>query len=882
MDKNGFSPYSHTTDEVLNELNTTDKGLTSSEAEERLNIYGKNILEEKEKISPARIFLEQFNSPVVWILLAALVISFILGEKVDAIVIMAILIINAILGFVQEYNAAKEIDALKKLSSLKALVSRDGKEKEIDSSEVVPGDTLIIREGDKVPVDARIIEAVMLEAQESVLTGESLPVKKTSEKLTADREIAEQRNMLFSGTIITKGKGKAVSVRTGMNSEIGKIARLIQETEKEQTPLQQKLAKMGGLLSIITVIICAVVFLTGLFKGANPLGIFTIAVALAVAAIPEGLPAVVTISLAVGLRKMLKKNALIRKLPSVETLGSTTVICSDKTGTLTHNEMTVKRIFADDQIIEVTGSGYGSTGEFSEDPASFRLLLKIAVLCNDAKIEDQTCVGDPTEGCLIVSAKKAKINTEKLFQGYPRLNEIPFSSERKRMTTIHKVDDGYFSYMKGAPDVILNLCTSHFSNQQITPLTNEKKDRILKINHDFSQNALRVIGFAFKEIEDPENFTESDEKDFVFLGLQGMIDPPREEVKAAIKECHEAGIRVIMITGDYEGTAVAVGKEIGITGKSITGKDLEKLSDEDLADLVQEIAIYARVNPEQKQKIVIALQGKGHVVAMTGDGVNDAPALKKADIGIAMGITGTDVSREASDMVLTDDNFRSIVNAVEEGRGVFDNIRKFFAFLLSGNIGEVAIIFVLLILGFPAPLTATQILLVNLVTDGLPATALSVDPFEPNAMKRKPRKRDEKIQSGLENFLLGYPLLMTILAVISFIVEFNSTGSIERARTFVFLTIVFFELYQAIASRSTIFPSLVVGVFKNPALVGAILVSFIVAAGAVYIPSMNTLFGTTPLSPLEFLIILLLSSTGFVYLEISKHLRSKKLGLMPA
>ena len=882
MEKNGFSPYSHTTDEVLNELKTTDKGLTTSEATARLTTYGKNALEERGKISPLIILLEQFDSPVVWILLAALVISFILGEKIDAIVILAILIINAILGYIQEYNAAKEIDALKKLSSLKALAIRDGKAKEIDSSEVVPGDILLIREGDKVPVDARIIEAVMLEAQESILTGESLPVKKTREKLTAPNEIAEQRNMLFSGTIITKGKGKAVSVRTGMKSEIGKIARLIQETEKEQTPLQQKLAKMGGLLSAITVMICVVVFLTGLLKGANPLGIFTIAVALAVAAIPEGLPAVVTISLAVGLRRMLKKNALIRKLPSVETLGSTTVICSDKTGTLTHNEMTVKRIFANDQIIEVTGSGYSPIGEFSVDPENFSLLLKIGAICNDAKIEDQKCVGDPTEGCLIVSAKKAKINTGKLLHEHPRLNEIPFSSERKRMTTIHKVGDRYLSYMKGAPDVILNLCSRHFSDQKITLLTNEEKDRILKINHEFSQNALRVIGFAFKEIKDPENFTEADERDFVFVGLQGMIDPPREEVKAAIEECHEAGIIVIMITGDYEGTAVAVGKEIGITGKSITGKDLEKLRDKDLEEMVQEIAIYARVNPEHKQKIVEALQRKGHVVAMTGDGVNDAPALKKADIGIAMGITGTDVCREASDMVLTDDNFRSIVNAVEEGRGVFDNIRKSFAFLLSGNIGEVAIIFVLLILGFPAPLTATQILLVNLVTDGLPATALSVDPFEPNAMKRKPRKRNEKIQSGLGNFLVGYPLIMAILAIVSFMVEFNRSGSIERARTFVFLTIVFFELYQSIASRSTIFPSLMVGVFKNPALIGAIFVSFIIAAGAVYIPSMNTLFGTTPLSPSEFLIILLLGSTGFVYLEISKTLRSKKLGLRPA
>jgi len=666
--------YNHTVDDVLKELGTTEKGLPTSEAAARLQSYGKNILEEKEKISPLRILIDQFNSPVVWVLLAALAISFYIGEKVDAMVILAILIINAVLGFIQEYNAAREIDALKKLSSLKALAIRDDKVKEIDSSEVVPGDTLIIREGDKVPADARVIEAVLLEVQESILTGESLPVKKTSEKLPAEKKIAEQINMLFSGTIITKGKGKAVSVRTGMNSEIGKIAKLIQETEKEQTPLQQKLAKLGGLLSVITVTICAVVFLTGLLKGADPLEIFTIAVALAVAAIPEGLPAVVTISLAVGLRRMLKKNALIRKLPSVETLGSTTVICSDKTGTLTHNEMTVKKILANDHIIEITGSGYNSTGSFSENPEGFNLLLKIGVLCNDAKIENRKCIGDPTEGCLIVSAGKAKINIEKLHQEHPRLNEIPFSSERKRMTTIHKVGDKYFAYTKGAPDVLLNLCNRDFFNQKIIPLTNEKKDLILKENHEFSKNALRVIGFAFKEIKDPNNFMEADEKNFVFVGLQGMIDPPREEVKEAITECYQAGIRVIMITGDYEGTATAVGKEIGITGRSITGKVLAKLNDKDFEDLVQDIAIYARVNPEHKQKIVKALQQKGHVVAMTGDGVNDAPALKKADIGIAMGITGTDVSREASDMILTDDNFRSIVNAVEEVYHCFSSL----------------------------------------------------------------------------------------------------------------------------------------------------------------------------------------------------------------
>ncbi|MGD9041371.1 MAG: cation-transporting P-type ATPase, partial [Desulfobacteraceae bacterium] len=575
-------------------------------------------------------------------------------------------------------------------------------------------------------------------------------------------------------------------------------------------------------------------------------------------------------------------NALIRRLPSVETLGSTTVICSDKTGTLTHNEMTVTRIFANDKIIEVTGSGYDSNGDFSEGPETLSLILEIGALCNDARIGDHKCIGDPTEGCLIVSARKADVDMEKLHREHPRLNEIPFSSGRKRMTTIHKVGEKYFAYMKGAPGVLLNLCSSYYNNREVTPLTEEKKILIQNANLEFNKNALRVIGFAFKEIMDPDNFQETDEIDFAFVGLQGMIDPPREEVKVAIEECREAGIKVVMITGDAEGTAIAVGNQIGITGKSITRKELERISDKDFEDVVEEIAIYARVNPEDKQRIVKALQKNGHVVAMTGDGVNDAPALKKADVGIAMGITGTDVSKEASDMVLTDDNFKSIVNAVQEGRGVFDNIRKFFAFLLSGNIGEVAIIFILLMLGFPAPLTATQILLINLVTDGLPATALSIDPFEPNAMKRKPRRRDEKIQSGLGNFLFGYPLLMAIVAISLFLFEIKMSGSIERARTFAFLTIVFFELYQAFASRSTIFPSIKVGLFKNKALVGATLISLIVATGAVYVSSMNILFGTAPLKPVELSIVLLLSSIGFMYLEISKNLKSKRLALSPA
>ncbi|MBW1743961.1 MAG: HAD-IC family P-type ATPase, partial [Deltaproteobacteria bacterium] len=536
--------YNQPAHEVLKQLITSEEGLTSPEAAKRLARYGKNILKEGEKVSPFRVLLEQFNSPVVWILIGALIVSFVIGERIDAIVIAAILILNAIIGFFQEYRAEREIEALKQLASHKAVVRRDGKETEIDASGVVPGDIVLLKEGDKVPADARVIKALQTQTQESMLTGESLPVMKTSQALSGDKETAEQTNMLFSGTEITRGKASAVVVRTGMNSEIGKIAKLIQETKKEQTPLQEKLARMGGMLSVITIAICALVLLTGLLKGEEFLEIFTISVALAVAAIPEGLPAVVTISLAVGVRRMLGRNALIRRLPSVETLGSTTVICSDKTGTLTHNEMTVKKIFANDKVIDVTGSGYNSTGGFSEEPTEFSLLLEIGVLCNDAKIEQKQCIGDPTEGSLIVTAIKAGIGTEELNEDFPRLNEIPFSSERKRMTTIHKIGEKYLAYMKGAPDILLDLCSGYYSDKEISSLTEERKQVILQSNREFSENALRVIGFGFKEINDPLGFTEGDERDFVFVGLQAMIDPPREEVKTAISQCHEAGIKV--------------------------------------------------------------------------------------------------------------------------------------------------------------------------------------------------------------------------------------------------------------------------------------------------------------------------------------------------
>ena len=867
--------HSKKEEEVFKELGADKNGLTEKEAEKRLQDYGYNEIKEAKKISPIKIFLQQFNSVVIYILIIALIISLFVGEKIDAVVIGTILVLNAIFGFIQEYKAEKSIEALKKLASLKATVIRDGKEKEIDAKLLVPGDIIKLETGDKIPADARLFEVINLETQEAALTGESTPVIKEIKVLAEKTPLADRINMVFSGTVITNGRGKAVVTGTGMKSEIGKIAKLIEEVEQEKTPLQKKLDQMGRVLGIITVVVSFIVFLAGIFKGGGILEFFIVAVALAVAAIPEGLPAVVTIGLAIGTQKMLKRNALIRKLPSVETLGSTTVICTDKTGTLTRNEMTVKRIYANGKIIDVTGSGYGKKGDFlyknkKIDAEEILLLLKAGSLNNNASLTDGNVIGDPTEGALIVSAEKAGLSREILEKKNPRINEIPFTSERKLMTTIHNINREKVAFSKGAPEVVLNLCSSVYEDGKIKKLSEAKKKEILETNREFGNNALRVLGFAFKSVTDIKRA----EKNLIFLGLQGMMDPPREEVKVAIEKCKKAGIRVVMITGDHEITAKAVGAAIGIEGKSLTGQELEKI--QNLDNIVEDIAIYARVNPEHKIKIVEALKKKGHIVAMTGDGVNDAPALKKADIGIAMGITGTDVSKEASAMILTDDNFASIVNAVEEGRGTYDNIRKYFSFLLSGNIGEVLIIFLGIIFGLPLPLTATQILLINLVTDGLPALALSADPFEPNAMGRKPRKQNESIYKGLNAFIVYYPIAMVIAALSVFSYFYFGKGNLLQAQTATFLTISMFELYQAFACRSTIYSSLKVGLFKNKYLVLAVLASLTIILSSIFIPSLGKFLDMVPLTIAQSLFIIVIASSGAIIIEISKYINLQK------
>ena len=898
--------YKRGVESVLAELKVQPaRGLSSEEAEHRLHQYGINELRKQKSASAVKIFLEQFASPLIGILIVATILSAALKEFVDAGVILAIVILNALLGFAQEYNAERAIEALQKLTAPNAKVVRNGHITEIKSRDLVPGDIILVETGDKIPADARIIESTNLETQEAVLTGESLPNTKSTETLNKDTVVADQTNMLFAGTIVTRGRAKAVVTETAMKTQFGDIATLIQEEKKESTPLQKQFAQIARFMSIIAVIIIIVTFALGALRGQPLVTMFLVAVSLAVAAVPEGLPAVITIALALGVQRMAKHNALIRKLSSAETLGSVTVICSDKTGTLTHNEMTVRRIWVNDQTMDVTGSGYDRKGFFYANSerielkknSELQLMLKIGMLCNNANTSQQngrtTIIGDPTEGALLISGEKAEFDIDELNATYPRLGEIEFTSERKRMTTIHKMNDKKVALAKGAPDVLLKYCDRVMVNGRAERMTKEKKQEILKANEIFAEQAMRVIGFAYKNNLPATTKLADVEKEMIFIGLQAMIDPARDGVREAIKKCKSASIRVVMITGDHKTTACAIAKEIGIEGEAITGEELDAMSKDELQRRIEAIGIFSRVDPKHKLKIIEALKAKDHVVAMTGDGVNDAPALKKADIGIAMGITGTDVSKEASDMILADDNFSSIVEAVEQGRGVYDNIRKFFAFLFSGNIGEVGIILLAILMGLPLPLTAVLILLINLVTDGLPAIALSADPFEPNAMKTKPRNIHEPIHKGLNAFFIGYPIIMiaAVLGLFMFALwrsgnpalsffdpEFWRSGNIIQAQTIAFLTMAMFEMFQAFAARSTYLPSLRVGLFKNKLLVSAVLVSLIVCLSVIYVPFLQSIFKTTALSIAEIMIIVGISSIGFIYLEIHKWMTSKRAG----
>ena len=845
-----------TSEETLEHFSSGTSGLTEREALNRLTQHGPNEIKREGGVSRIKIFLSQFNSFIVYILIAAVFISIVLQEYIDGAVIIFILIVNAVLGFYQEYRAEKAIESLKKMAALQATVIRDGQKKRIDTSQLVPGDMIVFESGDRIPADARVIEAYQLEIIESSLTGESHPVGKDPAPIKDTTTLGDMKNMVFGGTNVTSGSGKAVVVKTGMQTEMGKIAESIESVEDDETPLQKKLDLLGRKLGILTLVICIIIIGFGIFQGGEFLEMIMVGVSLAVAAVPEGLPIVVTIALALGVKRMAGQNALVKRLPSVETLGCTTVICTDKTGTLTRNEMTVTKLFVNDTIIDVTGTGYGREGAFFSsgeqiNPSSAESLLQIGALNNDAALTDEKrIIGDPTEGCLIVSAAKAGLEVPVLLDRFPRVHEIPFDSERKRKSTVHRVDGKLMMYTKGAPDVVLALCTRIDTGKAVSPLTEDARNRILNTNRAFASDALRVLAFAYKPLDSSMNVREADEQDLVFVGLQGMIDPPRNEVRSAIEKCKNAGIRSMMITGDYAVTAKAIAHQLGIEGDAVTGEALERMDDETLKKTVKEISIFSRVNPAHKIRIVRALRETGEVVAMSGDGINDAPALKEADIGIAMGITGTDVTQETADMVLLDDKYTSIVKAVEQGRGIYENIKKFVNYLLSSNLGEVLILFIAMIIGYKdgtgaivMPLLATQILWLNLVTDGLPAVALGADPIRKGIMQDPPRDPGEPIIT--KNMATNIVIISVLMAAgVLFLFNRFLFEGVETARTVAFTTIVMLEMVRITMIRS----QYKLSVFSNLSLVGAVLLSLLLQVAVVYVPVLNIVFKTTPLT----------------------------------
>ncbi|HLC85944.1 MAG TPA: cation-translocating P-type ATPase [Candidatus Nanoarchaeia archaeon] len=849
--------YKLSVKEVLSDLHTSLNGLPKTEAKNRLIKYGKNEITRFKKISKFKLLISQVKSFIVYVLIVAALISLVFGEYNDAIVIGIVVIVNALLGFFQEYKAEKAIEALQKLSSPNAIVIRDGKPRQIPSTEVVPGDVLVIEEGSFIPADARLFEVSSLAINESTLTGESAPVNKNLDVLSKEIILASQKNMVFAGTIAVRGRGKAVVVFTGLNTEMGKIAKEIQLAENKITPLQRQLSRLGKNITVGILVMVAVIFIINHLRGASWFDSFFTSVALAVAAIPEGLPAVITITLALGTQRMLKRNALVRKLSAVETLGSTSVICADKTGTLTKNEMTIKKVYANNKLFDVTGSGYDINGNFlfnrkKVDVKYLERLFSIASLCNNATIDGPS---DPTEKALIVMARKGEFD-----KNYERIKEIPFSSEKKYMITVNRIDKKLVSNMKGAPEVILSMCRFIEVNNKIRILNKNDKENILKEYKDMASKALRVLAFAYS----------NNSKEYIFVGLAGMIDPPREEVKDSIAECYDAGIRVVMITGDYEITAKAIASQIGIDGEVINGEALEKMSSNDLSNIVDSVSIYARVNPEHKVKILEALKSKGYIVAMTGDGVNDALALKKSDIGTAVG-SGTDVAKQASDMVLLDDNFVSIVHAVKEGRGIYCNIKKFIKFLFSTNLAEVLIIFLALIIGLPLPLIAIQILWINLLTDGLPALALGVDPVNEDVMKRPPRKSSEKIINKNDLFHLSFESVVITFSVLFLFYLYYKNNDLVYAQTVAFSTLVFAELFNALSYRlggSSIFSF---SLFKNKYLWCAIALSVILQFVVVYI--LNDLFETVRVAAFDWVLVVALASLVLIVKEPIKLFR---------
>ncbi|MBN2566465.1 cation-translocating P-type ATPase [Candidatus Woesearchaeota archaeon] len=847
--------------DIFEQVRSSRHGLSSEAAGRRIAEHGPNALEEGKRISQVRILLGQFKSVLVGILAAAAVLSFMMGETTDAAIIVIILLLNAGIGFFQEYRADRAISALRRLSQPRARVLRDGRQKMVDARELVVGDVVVLEAGDRVPADARLFDAKSLRTFEAPLTGESAPVAKDATmRFVGTAPLAERATMVYAGTSVANGSGRAVVVATGMRTQLGRIAGLMQGIEDEQTPLQKKLAVLGRYIGILTVVICFIVFMAGFLREGDWLEMLLIAVALAVAAIPEGLPAVVTISLAIGVQKMVRKDVLIRTLSSVETLGATTVICTDKTGTLTYNQMTVTAAYADGTLAMVSGRGYDAAGAVALQPgmeAGFETLFRIGALCNNSAIEDGTVIGDPTEAALLVSARKARLDIDALARQHPRSDELPFEPARKMMSTVHYVERKRVQFTKGAPEVIVARCSRIWERGKERRIDRDDVKRILTQNKGFAHQALRVLAFAYRPLGKDERPIE---EDLIFVGLQAMIDPPRKGVKEAVATCATAGIKVVMITGDQEPTAVAIARQIGISGDAITGEELDRHIDLDAA--VEEISIYARVSPEHKMRIIKALEKRGHVVAMTGDGVNDAPALKRADIGIAMGKAGTDVAREASDMILIDDNFVSIVHAVELGRTIYGNIRKFVNYMLSSNLGEILVIFLASVFAWPLPVTAIQILWINLITDGFPALALGVDPGDRDEMSRPPRHKGENIV----NRTMAVTVLVTAvlvaagtLAVFWHYAFSGEPGMAAKAQTMAFTTIVALEIVRIYVIRG----EHRLGLLSNWWLIGAVLFSILLQLAVIYSP-LAAFFGTVTLGLADWGIVAMTALSLFV------------------
>jgi len=924
--------YTESVDSIVGVLGTDlERGLKKQESQRRQSIYGPNRLAEAPGTPFWRLVLDQLTEFLVLLLLASALVSMLVGEFIDAAAIMAIVVINAILGVLQNWRAERSLQALKRMAAPNAIVIRDGHQETITSDQLVPGDLVVLGAGNHVPADLRLVETHNLRIQEASLTGESTPVgKNASAVLDANIPLGDRTNSAFMGTLVTYGRGQGIVTATGMYTQFGLIAEMLSAVTTEETPLQRRLGELGKVLGTAALAVCGIIFLVGAVRDTEIslmfaqgiatylrvyqrelIELFMTAISLAIAAVPEGLPAVVTIVLALGMQRMVRRQALLRRLPAVETLGTATAICSDKTGTLTQNEMTVTQVWADEQLYHVTGRGYAPEGQFhlgeeTIDPASIQALwclLEGALLCNDARLErvegedgetteTWRMVGDPTEGALVVLAGKAGLWRKELEKAQPRVAEVPFDSSLKRMTTIHRMptahagdpgDAPYRAFVKGAPDVLLKLCSRIENHGGVVPLTDDLRKRILDANDQMASQALRVLAIACRPVHDANSdaIDGTYERDLIFAGLTGMIDPPRSEVREAVRTSRGAGIKTVMITGDHQDTAVAIAKELDLLNAghlTLTGQDLDRLSDEEFAKVVDNVDVYARVSPEHKVRIVDGLRDSGHVVAMTGDGVNDAPALKRADIGIAMGITGTDVAKETADMILMDDNYASIVSAIEEGRTIYSNIRKFVYYLLSCNVAEILIIFLAMLSGLPLPLRTIHLLWLNLVTDGLPALALGLEAGEPNIMNRPPRPPHEPVINREMTWNTAVQgVVITAATLGAFVLALRAyPDSLATAQTVAFVTLVVSELWRAYTSRSEHYPLLRLGLFSNRAMVWATLSSFLLLLGVVYLPALQPIFVTVPLSASAWLVILPLTILPAIAAELTKWVVSRQ------